>query len=81
MSYYPGMNTRPLAKFDENRRSHPRSYSVSNTDMMLISAIARHHECGKSEAVRMAVRFYALSLDLSFETAGEKTGGNGSSQI
>lgn len=70
------MPDRDMSQYIERRRTHPRTYSLTNNDKQLLERIADYHGCGMSEAVRMAVRFYAVSLDLRFQNPQEKIGGD-----
>lgn len=51
-----------MAPYVEKRRVKPVSYAVTDHDREMIEFIASYHGCGKSEAVRVAVRFYAERL-------------------
>lgn len=65
------MNTSMSEYADRPRRSQPKSYAVTPHDQELIDFIADYHGCGKSEAVRQSVRFYAERVaKLKEKTAG-----------
>lgn len=54
--------SKDLSGYASLKKTHPRSHSLSDRDEELIRRIADFYNCSKSEAVRMSIRFYAVTL-------------------